>query len=498
MKQCLLKAKLVDINTGGNLVVFLNHKDADKYDIKDSDRLMMTWKKAGGVVVEVQVARDFIPQGQIGLSREIQEKLNIQAGEEVKLRVIEIPDSVRAITRQLSGVHLDYDQIHSIIYDIVNYRLDDIMVAFYLAGTFWNHADKDEIYNVTKAMVDTGHVFEFEGKVVDKHSTGGLSGNRITPIIVSIVASLGVKFPKTSSRAVTSPAGTADTMEVLTPVTFDNKEIKEIVDEVEACLVWGAKDIAPADDRIIKVAHQLPTEPMGKMITSIMSKKVAMGAKYLIIDIPVNATAKIKTLDQAKEIKDTFQYLGKRFGIEVKVVPYESKDPVGQGIGPALEARDVLRVMQGKDNRPLDLEKKAVFFAGQLLELVDEAEPGEGVTKAQKQLNSGQAWEKLQQIIEAQGGNPNIDSEEVKIGTQTYDVKADQDGRVKMVDDSSLDWVARSLGAPSTKEAGVYLHKGAGDSVKKGETLLTLYTNSEHRLKMAREDLKDHKIYHVG
>jgi len=372
------------------------------------------------------------------------------------------------------------------------------MVAFYLAGTFWDGTDYDKIYNITKAMVETGHVFEFEGEVVDKHSTGGLSGNRITPLIVSIVASLGIKFPKTSSRAVTSPAGTADTMEVLTPVTFDNKEIKKIVDKAGACLVWGAKDIAPSDDRIIKVAHQLPTEPTSKMITSIMSKKIAMDADYLIIDVPVNSTAKVKTLEQAREIKSMFEYLGDRFGIKVKVLPYESKDPVGQGIGPALEARDVLRVIQRKDNRPHDLEEKAVFFAGQLLELVGKASPGQGTEIAQKQLDSGAAEKKFREIIKVQGGDPEVDSEDIKIGQETYDVQAKEDGHVKLINDSHLDWVARILGAPSTKEAGLYLHKGAGEEVKKGDVLFTLYTNNKRRLKAAQESLDENPVYYVS
>ncbi len=498
MDHCILKAKLVDINTGGNLVVFLNSEDAQKYNIEDSDRLMMSWKKAGGVVVEVHLSEDFIPQGKIGLSSEIQDKLHIKNGEEIKLRVIDVPESVRAIARQLNGVDLDYQQIESIIKDIVNYRLDDVMVAFYLAGAFWDGADYDKIYNITKAMVETGHVFEFKGEVVDKHSTGGLSGNRITPLIVSIVASLGIKFPKTSSRAVTSPAGTADTMEVLMPVTFDNKGIKEIVDQAGACIVWGAKDIAPSDDRIIKVAHQLPTEPTNKMITSIMAKKVAMDANYLVIDVPVNSTAKVKTLDQAREIKSVFEYLGKRFGIKVKVLPYESKDPVGQGIGPALEARDVLRVIQRKKDRPLDLEEKAVFFSGQLLELVGRAESGEGTELAQKQLDSGAAEEKLREIIKVQGGDPKIDSEEIKIGQEVYEVKAEKDGHVKLINDSHLDWLARILGAPSIKEAGLYLYKGAGDEVKKGEVLFALYANNKRRLKATRDSLDDNPIYYVS
>ena len=220
-----------------------------------------------------------------------------------------------------------------------------------------------------------------------------------------------------------------------------------------------------------------------------------MGAKYLVIDVPVNPTAKVKTLKEADEIKSLFLYLGKRFKIKVKVISYYSFGPVGRGIGPALEARDILRVMQRKDDRPLDLEKKGIYYAGELLEMTGRIGPGKGQEEAQKCLDSGRAWKQLQKIIAAQGGDPHIDSEEVKLGSIVYPLRATKEGRVRMIENEDLAWVAKTLGDPADKKAGVYLEKLPGDLVKEGDALCYLYATSQARLNLGLEQLKDHPIY---
>jgi AMP phosphorylase len=490
-----LEVVIIDINTNDYLCALIHHQEAKKQGISNKDSLLMNGQERKGLAVRVVLTDSLVKNHQIGLPKNFAEEQKIKEGDILDFEILGIPKSADCIAKRLNKQELDYPEIYQIISDLVDYQLNDAMVAFYLASVFWDSVSLDEVYFMTKAMVETGDTFDFGPQTADKHSTGGLCGNRITPIIVSIVSSLGVTMPKTSSRAVTSPAGTADTMEVLTPIVFPAEKIKELIKKNHGCLIWGALDIAPSDSRMIRVAHQLPGEPIPKLVTSIMAKKVAMGAKYLIIDVPVNPTAKVKTLKEADEIKSLFLYLGKRFKVKVKVISYYSFGPVGRGIGPALEARDILRVLQRKEKRPLDLEKKGVYYAGELLEMTGRVDSGKGQEEAQKCLDSGQAWKQFQKIIKAQGGKPDVDSENVQLGGIVYPLRATKEGRVRMIENQDLAIVAKSLGNPSNKLAGVYLEKMPGELVKEGDVLCSLYTTSQARLNIGLEALKSHPIY---
>jgi len=490
-----LEAVIIDAEISDNFYIFLHRKEAKEQGIRKIDSLMVTTPAHQNLTVEVMLTDSFVKLRQAGIPEDLAQRLNIKAGDILDLELLGIPSSVKFIARRLRGEELNYPEVYQIMSDLVDYRLNDAMVAFYLASVFWDNLSLDEVFFITKAMVETGKKLNFGDEVADKHSTGGLAGNRITPIIVSIVSSFGVLMPKTSSRAITSPAGTADTFEVLAPVLFSAAEVRKIIKKTKGCCIWGAKDIASADNRIIRVAYQLPGEPIAKLVTSIMAKKVAMGARYLIIDVPVNPTAKVKTLQAADEIKSLFLYLGKRFKIKVKVISYYSFGPVGRGIGPALEARDLIRVMQRKERRPLDLEKKGIYYAGELLEMTGRVKKGQGQEEAQQCLEDGRAWRQLQKIIKAQGGNPNIDSEDIQLGKFIYPLRAIKKGRVRMIENQDLSWVAKSLGAPTSKKAGVYLEKLPGELVKEGDTLCYLYTTSQARLNIGLDALKEHPIY---
>ncbi len=384
--------------------------------------------------------------------------------------------------------------------DIVNYRLDDIQIAFFLASAFRKEGfSKEEIYYLTKAMAETGEMLYWNKEIVaDKHSIGGVPGNRTTPIVVSIVSSLGITIPKTSSRAVTSEAGTADVIETISPVEFPLSKIKKIVEETNACLVWGGSlKLAPADDRILRVSYELGIEPLSKMIVSIMAKKVAMGATHLIIDLPIGEGAKISNFCEAQKIKQIFLYLAKKFNIKIKVLIEKINGPIGRGIGPALEIRDVLKVLEQKEDRPRDLEKRAVQLAGNLLELTKKARVGFGKKMALNQLKNLNALNQFRRIIEAQGGLKDISSEKIHLGEYTFEMKPEKSGVVSKIDLKELIRIARLLGSPSTKEAGIYLNKTINEKVVNGETIYTLYTTSQSRLSLALEELKNVKLFYI-
>ena len=490
-----LKANKIDEETGSAKVVLLNERDAWHYGIRAGDMLKVILN--GSIVVAAaNTSRARVHTGAIGLYKDIWSKAKIVENGIVEISLLESAKSVQAIKKRLLGKKLNYEEIHEIMADIVADRLSKVQITYFVASGFMHEYTDQELFFLTKAMAETGEMMTFRGIVADKHSVGGLAGNRTTMIVIPIIASLGIKIPKTSSRAITSPAGTADTMEVLAPVTFSVSQIRKIIEKHNACMVWGGGlNLAPADDKILKVSYPLSLEPYNKMIVSIMAKKVATGVTHLIIDMPVGPTTKIPDMKTALMLEKKFIYVASRFGIKIKVAMTKSSDPVGLGIGPALEARDVLRVLQQKAERPGDLEKKGVHLAGELLEFVGHCKKGEGAKIAWKQLDSGKAWKKMQEIIKAQGGNSTIDSESITLGAHKKYYDAPKSGKIVFTDNKGINYVCRILGAPAVKLAGIYLNKEYGVKVKKGERLFTLYAENKDRLKLAEKALEKLKIF---
>ena len=202
-------------------------------------------------------------------------------------------------------------QIEKIISDITLGYYSDIQISAFITACAGNRLNFEEILNLTKAMLKVGEKIDWqEDIIVDKHCVGGIPGNRTTPIIVSIVAAFGLTMPKTSSRAITSPAGTADTMEVLAPVEFDVSAMKKIVAQEKGCIVWGgAVSLSPADDIIIRVSRVLDLDSEGQMVASILSKKIAAGSNHILIEVPIGKTAKIRSLEMANILKDLTNYV---------------------------------------------------------------------------------------------------------------------------------------------------------------------------------------------
>jgi AMP phosphorylase len=335
---------------------------------------------------------------------------------------------------------------------------------------------------MSKAMVETGKKIDF-GKtpILDKHSIGGIPGDKTSILVVPIIAAAGYTIPKTSSRAITSPAGTADRVETLCPVNLTIKEIRETVRRTNGCLVWGGSlELAPADDLFIKVEYPLGIDPM--LLPSIMSKKKAIGATHVAIDIPTGGGAKIKTRTEAYLLASDFVELGKRLGMTIQCAMTFGEQPVGCAIGPALEACEALKTLQG--DGPPDLIDKTTTLAGMLFEMVGDKN---GKHKAETILKSGRAEQKLRQIIETQGGNPKVKPEEIPVGNETAEVKAQQSGRTLWISTESLVQIAREAGAPKEKGAGVVLKAKLGDAVRKGSILYQIWAERPGKLQSALE-----------
>src|SRR3989344_4024674 len=226
--------------------------------------------------------------------------------------------AIKSIQKKLLGKKLTYREIYTLMDEIAHRRLSDVLTTYFAASSFKEGFTPDELYYLAKAMVETGTKLHFKGIVADKHSTGGVAGTRTTMIIVPIIAAAGIKIPKTSSRAITSPAGTADVMETLAKVTFTPQDIERIVEKVGGCIVWGGHlGIAPADDVIIRIEEPLSFESFDKIIISIIAKKVAVGATHIVLDIPVGKTMKIRHFHDAERVREKFKELAYKFRIKV-------------------------------------------------------------------------------------------------------------------------------------------------------------------------------------
>jgi thymidine phosphorylase len=328
-------------------------------------------------------------------------------------------------------------------------------------------------------MIDTGQRLTWPDEAIfDKHCVGGLPGNRTTPIIVAIVAALGLKIPKTSSRAITSPAGTADTMETLTTVCLTLDDMRRIVDAQGGCLIWGnSVEFSPADHAMIRIERVLNFDSPSSMIASVLSKKVAAGATHIVIDIPVGPTAKVRTEQDALALERLFLETAAAFDLTLHIALTDGRQPIGRGIGPALEARDILAVLSNQADAPPDLARKACQLAGALLEMAGKAGPGHGEALASQTLRSGQALARFQAICQAQGGLKTL-----PVAPHQRPILAACSGRVLQIDNRRLARVAKLAGAPGDKAAGLDLHVRLGDRVHRGEALYTLHTDSPGEL----------------
>jgi AMP phosphorylase len=476
------KVRLYEIEAGKPIVV-LNDEDVKDMGIHVSDRIKIQ-KDGNSVTAIVDTTTSFVNAGEVGIFEEVKESLNVKDGDFVEVHATSRPKTIEFIKKKISGEVLHGHEIRAIIQDIVDNNLSDIELSALVTATYINGYSMDEVVALTSAMVESGEYHNFGDDTVDKHCVGGVAGNRTTMILVPIIAAAGLTIPKTSSRAITSPAGTADTMEVLADVEFSIEELKEIVAKARGCIVWGgAVNLAPADDKIIRAEYALSIDPEGQVLASVMAKKKSVDADYLVIDIPVGKGSKIEDMEQANRLARKFIELGKRLDIATECLVTDGSAPIGLGIGPALEAIDVLNVLDGKG--PTDLASKAVDLAGVLLELSGKVKKGGGRKAAERILSSGKAKAKMREIIELQGGDPKVKASDIKVGDKTYVVTSEAKGRVKHIDNKLISKVARAAGAPKDNGAGVLLNVGVGDKVSVNQPLFTIYSDVEDKLREA-------------
>ncbi|MBW2992720.1 AMP phosphorylase [Candidatus Woesearchaeota archaeon] len=485
-----LRVKDMDIATGGTLITILHQKDAEKLDLHHEDRIAVRYKnKKVTAVMDIAESKKAVEPGHIGLFEEVLDRLNVKHGNIVKIDLEEKPSSVAYIRKKLDGEKLSKEEIEQIVKDLLNNDLSTIELTYFVSAVYTRGFDKEETINLTKEMVEHGDTLKLDKRVViDKHSSGGVPGNRTTMLIVPIIAAAGLTIPKTSSRAITSPSGTADTMEVLTNVGLPVHAMKRIVNKTNACMVWGgAMNLAAADDKMIKIRYPLSLDPKGMLLASILAKKIAVNSTHILIDLPIGKSTKFRNPREARRLGNEFKQIGKKLGLKIEVILTDGNQPIGNGIGPALEARDILYVLRNDPRAPKDLKEKALMMAAKMLEMVGRKNCE---AKVREILESGKAYRKMKEIIKEQGGNPGIDPDHISIGEYCKIIKAEKAGRITGIDNKIIAKTARVAGAPRDKGSGIYLHKHVNDVVIKGTPILTIYSESEQKLKYASKIMK--------
>lgn len=504
----MFKVRNIEVDASHDLIVMLLEDDAKELGIGSGERVSISSEKTKkSVICELEII-DFkkrkgakkdinLKKGEIGLFESAFQKLEIWENQRVNLIPAKNPKSIEYVRKKFLGEKLDEEHFLEIMQDIVDNRFSEIETTYFVLSCTINKLDEKETIGLTKAMVAVGKQLDFRVKpqdiIVDKHCIGGIPGNRTTMLVVPIVSAAGLTIPKTSSRSITSPAGTADTMEVLAKVDIELTKMYNIVKKTKGCIVWGGGlDLSPADDLIIHVEHPLELDSEGQMIASILSKKKSVGSTHVLIDIPIGKTAKVTDIYHAENLKKKFERIGAGIGMKIEVLISDGKEPIGNGIGPLQEALDVMAILRNEENPSVDLKEKALMMSGLIFEMAGIAKKNQGYLLAKEILVSGKALKKFEEILTAQGKQkelPKAKFSEV--------IKAKVSGKIASLHNKHISKLAFVLGAPQDKAAGIRLIKKSHENVKKGDGLYTIYSNSELKLKYAKHYIDEHEIYSI-
>lgn len=488
----LLRAKFLQVEAE-KPVVILNEDDAEELGVRPMERVRLAFRGKKLIAI-ANIAVKIVRKGEIGLYEDIQEKFDVKPDEKIRVAPADPPRSLVFIKKKLLDKPLTHNEIYRIVKDTVDHNLSDVEITAFVCALYNNGMNMSETASLSNAMTRTGRTLKLRTKnIYDKHSIGGCAGDKTSILTVPIVAAAGLTIPKTSSRAITSPAGTADRFECIAPVSLSLEEVRRVVNKTNGCLVWGGSvDLAPADDIFIKIEYPLSIDPF--LLPSVMSKKKAVNAKYLIIDVPTGRETKIRTSEEFESVASEFMMLGRKLGIKVNCVSTFAEQPIGKSIGPILEAREALSTLMG-GRGPEDLVDKVTTIAGSLLEFGGSKD---GKKDAHEILRSGKAYEKMKEIIEAQGGNPDIKPEDICPGKKIAEFKSKKNGKILWISNKCVDIIARNAGAPKDKGAGLIFRKKLGEKVKKGETLFEIYAEKTNKFNNAIKSVNEMDVVGVG
>jgi len=492
-----LRIRRLSLDTGReNLAVISAHSNAVRADVFRAFSRVRILKDNYEILATLITTDDptMVGPDELGLAEPAFRRFAQPVDSEAILIPAVPPESMDAVRRKISGQSLSEPDIEAIVQDLVAYRYADIEIAAFLVGAA-GFITTEELLSLTNAMANAGTRLHWEQRpIVDKHCIGGIPGNRTSMIVVPIVTAHGLIMPKTSSRAITSPAGTADTMEVLARVDLSIEEMRHVVDTCGGCLVWGGHvRLSPADDILISVERPLGIDTRELMVASILSKKLAAGSTHLVIDIPLGPTAKVRSVEEATRLRKLFEHLGDRLGLHLEVAVTDGAQPIGRGIGPVLEAHDVMSVLRNEPDAPADLRQKSIELAARIIATDPTMRGGASEARACELLVSGSALAAMERIMHAQGAPPA----KAQLGHMTADIKADRDGTITGIDNLRLNRLARFAGAPLSKGAGIYLYHKIGAHVRRGDPLYRIHANEIFEFHLALEAAEQDHGYEI-
>lgn len=484
----LLKLKHVRIDTHKESVAYVDrHCQVFRPDQHQAlKKVSITGEEGREILASLAIAdaESIVADDELGLSEQGFLNLGLPEGSRVAISPAAPPRSLESVRAKIRGATLSPEDIRNIVIDIARHRYSEMELAAFLIGSA-SFLTTDELLALTEAMIAVGSRLDWpQPIVVDKHCIGGIPGNRTSMVIVPIVSAHGLIIPKTSSRSITSPAGTADTMEVLARVDLSIEEMRHVVNECGGCIAWGGHvNLSPADDIMISVQRPLGIDTPEQMVASILSKKVAAGSTHLVIDIPVGPSAKVRGSEDAVRLRKLFEFVGDKLGLHIDVAVTEAGQPIGRGIGPVLEARDVMAVLRCEPGAPADLREKSLQLAARIIEFDPVCRGGTGYARARELLDTGSALRAMERIITLQGPPPM----EFRLGDLTQDILMLANGRVTDMDCYRLARIARLAGAPLDRGAGIDLLRKTGDFVKKGEAVYRIHAARAGDLGLATE-----------
>lgn len=474
----MLVLKHIPVRSFNENIAYIN-KDCTIYKV-DNIKSLTRIEIHGGtkpVFAFLQIVDNkLVRPDELGLNTEAFVQTGLPEGSKITLTLTPPAPSLNAVKRKIDGNVLSAKDYAAIVNDISEYRYSNMDIASFLVAMN-SFITPNEILDLTEALrgdksIDWGS----EEIVADYQCMDDIPGNKVDLIITAIVAAYGLPMPKIISSSSLSGSGVLDTMKTLANVSIDTRSLKKQVLERRGAIVDADKiEICEADRIISRVEQQNGLSTLERSVSSLLANKMAAGITHLLIDIPVGPRTRVKSSADAMHLRKIIEYVSDMLGLNVDVTITDGSEPIGAGIGAALEARDVVKVLKNKEDAPDDLREKALFMAGRILEFDPKLRGGQGYLVAKELLKSGKAFDVFEMILKTQGK-----TEPVQLGHLTRDVVAEKDGVVARINTASISRAAILAGAGQYAGAGVDIFRKSGESVTAGDILYRIYSCNQN------------------
>ena len=408
------------------------------------------------------------------------------------------------IDNKKEGKVLTKEEINFFVDGYVKNEIPDYQVAALLMAIYFNELNLDEIFYLTEAMINSGDVIDLsniDGITIDKHSTGGV-GDKTSLSLLPMLAACGLKGSKMSGRGLGHTGGTLDKLESIKgfDINIDMNEASKIINENNFIICGQTLNLVPADKKLYALRDVTATvDNIGLIASSIMSKKIASGAKNIILDVKVGNGAFMKDLDSAIKLSKTMVDIGERFGRNIRAIITNMDEPLGKAVGNSIEVIEALETLKG--NGPKDFEDLCIFLCANLLEMTGIATSLENGAQISKEIiDSKKALRRFERFIQLQHGDSSIVNNYSMFdqAKNKVDVLSNSDGYVYGINAEMIGKASLIAGAGREKKedsidyaAGIIINKKVNDKVKKGDVLATIYTNFESKLNEIEKEILD-------